>query len=86
MGVANDYAGQERFFGKVLIGQGHFPYSHGISLNPSGAEQIEMVNGLSRGAGSDLLRGAVFVRAQGRGEETVAERGFFGRHAAGGGS
>ena len=86
MGVANDYAGQGRFFGKVLIGQGLLPYPHGISLIPSGAEQIEMVNGLSRGAGSDLLRGAVLVRAQGRSEETVAERGLFGRHAAGGGS
>ena len=86
MGVANDYAGQGRFFGKVLIGQGLLPYPHGISLIPPGAEPVEIVYDSARSAGLNFLRGAVLVRAQGRGEETVAERGFFGRHAAGGGS
>ena len=86
MEVANDYAGQGRFFGKVLIGQGRFPHARSFSLIPPSAEPVEIVHDSARSAGLNFLRGAVLVRAQGRAEETVAEGGFLGRHAAGGGS
>ena len=86
MGVAKDYAGQGCFVGKVLIGLFRFPHSRSRSLITLSAEQVEIVNGLPKCAGSDFLRAAMLMRAQGRGEEPVAERGFLGRHAAGGGS